>query len=154
MKVLMDQLTHRGCTSSWGAFTDSYRVTMPVIYRYLFRGTAGDVRLTEELTQATFEAAMRAYRQGHFEAIEPAWLQTVARRRLIDHYRRARREREKLALVAARPQPAVDLPGDADADAIRALRAVSAEHRLALVLRYLDDLSVIEVADLLGKSVR
>ena len=88
---------------SWGAFSDSYRSTMPIVYRYLYRGTAGDVQLAEDLTQATFETAMRAFSQGHREALEPAWLHTVARSRLIDHYRRARREKAKLTLIAGRP---------------------------------------------------
>jgi RNA polymerase sigma-70 factor (ECF subfamily) len=37
---------------------------------------------------------------------------------------------------------------------LAALQALRGQHRLALVLRYLDDLSVAEVARLLGKSVR
>jgi RNA polymerase sigma-70 factor, ECF subfamily len=140
---------------SWGAFSDSYRSTMPIVYRYLYRGTAGDVPLTEELTQATFEVAVRAFGQGHHEALEPAWLQTVARNRLIDHYRRARLEKAKLTLIAGRRQLDVMLPGGiAPADAHAALEALGSDHRLALMLRYLDDLSVADVARLLGRSVR
>jgi RNA polymerase sigma-70 factor (ECF subfamily) len=128
---------------------------MPVVYRYLFRGTAGDVLLAEELTQATFEVAVRAFGRGHHEALEPAWLQTVARSRLIDHYRRTRREERKLTVIAGRRQRDVEPPGGiAAADAEGALEALGAEHRLALMLRYLDDLSVAEVARLLDKSVR
>jgi RNA polymerase sigma-70 factor (ECF subfamily) len=140
---------------SWDAFCDSYRSSMPVIYRYLSRGTAGDVQLTEELTQATFEVAVRAYRDGRHEAVEPAWLQTVARSRLIDHYRRTGRERTKLALIAGRRAEAGDLADGVIADEARAaLEALGAQHRLALVLRYVDDLSVADVSRLLGKSVR
>jgi RNA polymerase sigma-70 factor (ECF subfamily) len=152
----MEQHAGSGTTTgSWEAFSDSYRSTMPIVYRYLYRGTAGDVQLAEELTQATFEVAVRAFGQGQLEALEPAWLQTVARSRLIDHYRRAQRERTKLALVAGRRQHDVDLlDGITEAEAHAALQALDAQHRLALVLRYLDDLSVSEVAHLLGKSVR
>jgi RNA polymerase sigma-70 factor (ECF subfamily) len=140
---------------SWGVFSDSYRSTMPVVYRYLFRGTAGDVLLAEELTQATFEIAVRAFGQGHHEALEPAWLQTVARSRLIDHYRRARREEAKLTVIAGRRRCDVELPGGVvAADALAALEALGAEHRLALMLRYLEDLSVADVARLLDRSVR
>jgi RNA polymerase sigma-70 factor (ECF subfamily) len=128
---------------------------MPIVYRYLYRGTAGDVLLAEELTQATFEIAVRAFGQGHREALEPAWLQTVARSRLIDHYRRARREQTKLTLIAGRRHSNVDLSGGIGAtDARAALAALGAEHRLALMLRYLDDLSVADVARLLDRSVR
>jgi RNA polymerase sigma-70 factor (ECF subfamily) len=154
--MVMDPLKHpRATISSWGDFSDSYRYTMPIVYRYLYRGTAGDVQLAEDLTQATFEIAVRAFGQGHREALEPAWLQTVARSRLIDHYRRSQREKTKLALIARRRRHDVGLPGEISAaEARAALEALCAQHRLALVLRYLDDLTVAEVARVLGKSLR
>ena len=128
---------------------------MPVVYRYLYRGTAGDVQLAEELTQATFEIAVRSFVQGDLEALEPAWLHTVARSRLIDHYRHAKREKAKLTLIASRRGYEVDVPGELSAaEAHAALQALSVPYRLALMLRYLDDLSVAEVARLLGRSVR
>ena len=152
----MERLAAQGeATGVWSAFTDSYRSTMPVVYRYLYRGTAGDVQLAEELTQATFEVALRAFVQGQRHALEPAWLHTVARSRLIDHFRRAKRERAKLTLLAGHRGHDVELPGELSAaEARAALQALSAPYRLALMLRYLDDLSVAEVADLLGRSVR
>ena len=152
----MERLAPQGeTTGAWSAFADSYRSTMPVVYRYLYRGTAGDVQLAEELTQATFEVAVRSFVQGRHEAMEPAWLHTVARSRLIDHYRRAKREKAKLTLIASRRGDEVDVSGDLSAAAAHAaLQALSVPYRLALILRYLDDLSVAEVARLLGRSVR
>jgi RNA polymerase sigma-70 factor (ECF subfamily) len=35
---------------------------------------------------------------------------------------------------------------------VQALTGLSAEHRLVLVLKYLDDLSVVQIAATLGKS--
>jgi len=154
--MVMEGLRHQGAeTGAWSTFADCYWSTMPAIYRYLHRATAGDVPLAEELTQATFEVAARAFGEGHLEALEPAWLQTVARSRLIDHHRRAGRERTKLTLLAGRrechPEPAGDF---SSTDALAALQALSAQHRLVLVLRYVDDLRVSDVARLLGRSVR
>jgi RNA polymerase sigma-70 factor (ECF subfamily) len=125
------------------------------VYRYLYRGTAGDAQLAEDLTQATFEIAVRSFVEGHLESLEPPWLHTVARSRLIDHYRRAKLEKAKLTLIASRRGLDVDLPGELSAaEALAALQALSGPYRLALMLRYLDDLSVAEVARLLGRSVR
>jgi RNA polymerase sigma-70 factor (ECF subfamily) len=154
--MVMEQLAPQGRTADgWGAFSDSYRSTMPVVYRYLYRGAAGDVQLAEELTQATFEIAVRAFLQGNREALEPGWLHTVARSRLIDHYRRSKREKATLTLIASRRGHDVELPGEPSAaEAHAALQVLSGRYRLALVLRYLDDLSVGEVARLLGRSVR
>ena len=152
----MERLASQEATeTAWSAFADSYRSTMPVVYRYLYRGTAGDVQLAEELTQTTFEIAVRSFGEGHVQALDPAWLQTVARSRLIDHYRRARRERVKLKLLAGRREHDGDVPDElGSARAHAALEALTAPYRLALMLRYVDGLSVAEVAQLLGKSVR
>jgi RNA polymerase sigma-70 factor (ECF subfamily) len=75
---------------------------------------------------------------------------------LIDHHRRAKREKTKLRLIAGRREHEEDdLPCElSSAEAHAALQALSTPHRLALMLRYLDDLSVADVARLLGKSVR
>ena len=154
--MAMEGLTALGAAAgSWGAFADSYRSTMPAIYRYLYRGTAGDVHLAEELTQATFEIAARGYGQGRLEALEPAWLQSVARSRLIDHYRRTGRERSKLTRIAGRRECHPGPMGDHQApESLAALKVLEPQHRVALVLRYVDDLTVADVAGLLGKSVR
>jgi RNA polymerase sigma-70 factor (ECF subfamily) len=152
----MEPLASQGETDdAWKAFADSYRSTMPAVYRYLYRGTAGDALLAEELTQATFETAVRSFVRGHVEAIEPAWLHTVARSRLIDHYRRAKRERAKLTVLVGRRGRELDQPDELSAGgAHAALEALSPSHRLALLLHYVDDLSVADVARSLGKSVR
>jgi RNA polymerase sigma-70 factor (ECF subfamily) len=142
-------------TSTWSTFAESYRSTMPIIYRYLSRGTAGNVQLAEELTQATSEVAVRCFRRGQPEALDLAWLHTVARHRLIDHYRRAKVEKAKLTILAGRRNNDVAVPSDlTTADAQAALQTLSSQHRLALLLRYVDDPPVAEVAELLDRSTR
>jgi RNA polymerase sigma-70 factor (ECF subfamily) len=140
---------------SWAGFADAYVATMPTIYRYLYRATGGDAQRAEDLTQSTFTAAVRAYCAGNEQAVTTGWLRTVARNLLIDQYRRQAREQVKLTVIAGRRGDGVD-PADhlSPGEAQEALRAIGAEHRLVLVLHYLDDLSVADIADLLGKSVR
>src|SRR5262245_4876790 len=99
-------------TGTWAEFTDSYRVSLPVVYRYLYRATGGDVPLTEDLTQATFLTAVRSFQAGRPEALAPAWLQTVARSRLIDHFRRQAREESKLRVLAGHRAPDSEVPQD------------------------------------------
>jgi RNA polymerase sigma-70 factor, ECF subfamily len=145
--------------AEWAAFVDAYRALMPAVYRYLFRGTGGDVALAEDLTQATFMAAVSAYRRGAPESLSSRWLQVVARSRLIDHYRRLAREESKLALIGGRRNDGGEGADDAaeflSAPAAQAaLGELPASQRAALVLRYLDDLPVGEVAEWLGRSVR
>ena len=83
------------------------------------------------------------------------WLKTVARNKLIDHWRARAREDRKLALAySAEPTTVVDGHKPADAERVaQVLADLNPTYRAALVLRHLDGLSVPEVADLLDRSV-
>jgi RNA polymerase sigma-70 factor, ECF subfamily len=126
------------------------------VYRYFHRATAGDRRLTEDLTQETFMACVRAA-GSNADALTMPWLMGVARHKLVDHHRRQSREERKLSLVwSGQPDSQVaPIAFDmTDAEALSALGRLSSQHRLVLVLRYLDDMSVGEVAAAISKSVR
>lgn len=137
------------------SFAQLYDEAMPQVYRYLLRGAAGSQALAEDLTQETFTAAIHEIDRGHGEVVSVAWLITVARHRLVDHYRRAEREERKLQLVASSTEADVEpafehLDGGLAADVLGTLPPAQ---RAAVVLRYLDDLTVADVAESLGKSV-
>ena len=125
------------------------------VYRYFHRATAGDRRLTEDLTQDTFMACVHAAGNGVADALTMPWLMGVARHKLVDHYRRKGREDRRLALAwSARTEEVAvsqfDLTGD---DVLSALSQLTDLHRLVLVRRYVDELSVGEVAREIGRSV-
>jgi RNA polymerase sigma-70 factor (ECF subfamily) len=130
-----------------------YDEALPVVYGYLVR-RCGSVELAEDLTSSTFVAAATAVRRGTVPELSHAWLVGVARHKLVDHWRReavAARSLTRLDGTAESDDPAV---GVVDADAARALlHTLAADHRTVLTLRYLDDLSVPETADVLGRSV-
>ena len=85
-----------------------------------------------------------------------AWLVAVARHKLVDHWRREAREERNLRLASDPGDDAVDDGLDAHFDRQRThevLGQLGAHHRAALTLRYLDGLSVPDVADHLGRTV-
>ncbi|HET8978928.1 MAG TPA: RNA polymerase sigma factor [Solirubrobacteraceae bacterium] len=127
---------------------------MPQVYGYLLP-RCGSVTIAEDLTAETFMAAAAAVSHGQVGEVTVAWLVGVARHKLVDHWRRVARERRGLARVERVQEEAVD-PWEAvlDAEAAHAaLLHLSGPQRIALTLRYLDGLSVPEVADHLGRSV-
>ncbi len=131
-----------------------YRVALPQVYGYLLP-RCGSVVVAEDLTAETFTAAVVAIRQQRVQELTVGWLVGVARHKLVDHWRRVAREQRGLAAVE-RDQEDADDPWDEFLDtqaAHDALSQLSAPQRLALTLRYLDGLSVPEVADHLGRSV-
>lgn len=121
------------------------------VYGYL-RHRCGDASLAEDLTAETFMAATRAVREGAPIELTTAWLMAVARNKLVDHWRRQAREESALsALNTAAEVVSWDERLDLS-HAGEVLRRLGAHHRIVLTLRYVDDLSVREVAALVGRT--
>ena len=132
-----------------------YRALNPLLLRY-FKANAS--RVAEDLAQEVWLGA--APRLRSFEGDEQqfrTWLFTVARRRLVDHWRTTGRRVHEVSDELAPAAVAVD-GRDPSArvvadDAIAELTAgLTSEQREVLVLRIVADLSVEEVADIIGKS--
>ena len=133
---------------------DLYPVALPRVYGYLLP-RCGSTALAEDLTAETFLAAVAASRQGHLSEVNVGWLVTVARNKLVDHWRRLEREQRSLAAPEIAPPEAED-PWDEwfDAEAAHAaLARLPVPQRAALTLRYLDGLPVAAVAEHLGRSL-
>ena len=131
-----------------------YDAALPDVYGYLVRRCDGPT-VAEDLTAETFLAAVAAVQKGTVPRLTTAWLIGVARHKLVDHWRRLARDERNLRAVADEPSPDED-PWDAHLDAAVAhevLSRLGAHHRSVLTLRYLDGLSVPEVAEHLGRTV-
>ncbi len=131
-----------------------YERALPAVYGYFTR-RCGDRAIAEDLTSETFLAAMDSARKQNPPDITVPWLIGVARHKLADHFRRRRdRLAVPVAVVPEPPNPADSW--DAELDRIVAestLRRLSEPHRAVLMLRYMDDRSVNECAELIGRTV-
>jgi len=139
-----------------GHLLELYDDALPEVYGYLLH-RCGDVPTAQDLTSETFVAAARTIQSGRGGPVSIAWLIGVARHKLIDHWRRRAREERMLAAI----DNPIDSPDqgtddwDAHLDGMRSmdtLRSLGDHHRLALTLRYVDDLPVARVAELLGRT--
>ena len=130
-----------------------YPDALPQVYGYLLP-RCGSVPVAEDLAAETFMAAVAAARRQPPPRVSVAWLIGIARHKLVDHWRRGERERRRLAAVAPDPpdDPWEDLLDTSAAHS--ALARLPGPQRAALVLRYLDGLSVTEVANHLNRTVR
>lgn len=131
-----------------------YRAALPQVFGYLLP-RCGSVALAEDLTGETFVAAVATVRRGQVREVMVGWLVGIARHKLVDHWRRVAREQRGLAAIK-REHGDIDDPWDEVLDlhaAHAALWRLPVPQRLALMLRYLDGLSVPEVAEHVGRSV-
>ncbi|GAA5027836.1 SigE family RNA polymerase sigma factor [Actinopolymorpha pittospori] len=118
----------------------------------------GDHHAAEDLVQTALARTYLAWSRIHNQTA----LDTYVRRTMVNEHtswwRRAWRRGE--ALTAELPDhPATDPRADPDGlaerdgDLWRLLRALPAHHRAAVVLRYFEDLSEAETAEILGCSI-
>jgi RNA polymerase sigma-70 factor (ECF subfamily) len=134
------------------AFALLYDRHIQPIYRYVY-SRVGSRAEAEDVTSQTFVSALEAlprYRhRGHFDA----WLFSIARSKVMDHFRHqsaARRQVEPIVLEA-------DSPGDQvpaeDVQALRSvLRSLPEEERELLRLRYGAGLTFGKMASVLGRK--
>jgi RNA polymerase sigma-70 factor (ECF subfamily) len=131
-----------------------YDDALPRVYAYLSARFEGK-ELAEDLTAETFLAAVDAFRRPEPPPMTVPWIIGVTRHKLVDHWRRQARDEHRLHLLT-QPVSEPAEPWDVLLDAVavrRTLERLGAHHRAALTLRYLDDLSVPEVAGLLDRTV-
>jgi RNA polymerase sigma-70 factor, ECF subfamily len=137
-------------------FLAFYDQALTQVYGYL-SARCPTRSVAEDLTAETFLAAVDAVRRDQRPPLSLPWIIGVARHKLIDHWRRLARETSGLRALSDQYPDSVDSdPMDARLDAVRArdtLATLSPHHQMVLTLRYLDDLSVQEVANLLGRTL-
>ena len=135
------------------ALRDLFDTALPRVYGYLI-SRCGRVPVAEDLTARDVPRGRRRGPARRFAPVSVPWLIGVARHKLVDHWRRQAREERSLRAVADTEE--ADDPWDVELDALQArttLEQLAPHHRAALTLRYLDDLPVPQVAELLDRSV-
>jgi RNA polymerase sigma-70 factor (ECF subfamily) len=143
---------------SLDACAQFYDQAFDEVYRYLSRAVLGNRVLAEDLTQETFTAIVASVRAGHASLQSMPWAIGIARHKLIDHYRRCESEQRRMALVwsgrgGSADQQLDDFDTTDPGRVAELLRELSPTHRLVLALRYVDDLTVEEIATAMGRSV-
>ena len=134
--------------AEFGEFLDSRAVVMRRT-AYLLCG--GDWHRAEDLVATTLMKIYVAWPRLRENGSVDAYSRKVMVRSAIDESRRAFRRRERV--VDELPEVAGPANGVDDAlDVRRALARLPAGQRAVVVLRYWEDLSVTETAQVLGKS--
>lgn len=161
-KRVVETMTADDATTSFvdvTSFSAFYEQTVPRIYGYFLRRCGGVVVVAEDLTQETYLAAVRELKRRRSVDAPVPWLYGIARHKLLDHYRRQGRAPTRIVPwhdeldddpVLSTVDPTTE---EIDRRVVAALARLPDLQRTAVVLRYLDGLSVPATAAAVGKSV-
>lgn len=144
-----------GDAEAFGLLYDRY---LDLVYRYVYY-RVGSKALAEDLVSETFLRALR--RIGSFEwqgRDFAAWLITIARNIVADHYKSGRFRLEITTADMLDADRATDGPenevleGITNVTLLEAVKKLNGEQQECVVLRFLQGLSVLETAQAMGKT--
>lgn len=128
----------------------------PVVHGFVWARVAGDRQVAEDLLQETILAAMRSADTFRAESSVSTWMCGIARHLVARHWETERRDdlaRSRLRAVADEQDVADEIEQVAQREEVaRALGRLPALQRQVLALKYLDGLSVQEIASQVGRS--
>ncbi|MGW0227815.1 sigma-70 family RNA polymerase sigma factor [Actinopolymorpha singaporensis] len=153
--VALVELAQHGDAEAFGQLYDHY---VPSVYRYVYY-RVGTHPLAEDLTSETFLRALRSLGSFRWQGRDfGAWLVTIARNLVTDHFKSGRFRLEVATgeildsdSVAAGPEDDV-LTRLTNEGLVEALRQLGPDQQECLVMRFLNGMSVAETAQSLGKS--
>ena len=153
--VALVRQSQAGDAEAFGQLYDRY---VDGIYRFCYHRVSS-VSLAEDLTSETFFRALRAIGTFQWQGRDfGAWLTTIARNLVTNHYRssRARLETVSAELPERRdsgPGPEEEALTRLTNEALgRALGELVADQRDCLIMRFLQGLTTAQTAEVLGRS--
>lgn len=151
------ELIRRAQQGEKSAIGELYRLHVDVIYRYIWARVRDD-SLTEDLTAQVFLKALEGL-PTYKPTGKPflAWLYRIAYARVVDHWRKQERRVEvplEDTLPAREPRPGELLEAEADwGTAIDLVAQLTDDQQDVVILRFIGEMSMAEVAETLGKTV-
>jgi RNA polymerase sigma-70 factor (ECF subfamily) len=127
----------------------------PVVYGFLYARVGGAQHIAEDLLQETLLEAVKGARTFRGEAAATTWVCAIARRRLARFYESERRRetaQRSLRLLGGEAVDPADTLVDRQEEVVRALGRLPVLQRQVLVLKYMEDLSVEDIARELNRG--
>ena len=133
-------------------FDAFYRRNLAIVYGYTLRLCGGSVERAQDLTQEAWTAFVNQIRVGRADQLDVRWLIAVARNRYIDQWRRTRKLESKLGLVWNATREYDSEESVTREQVLTQLRELDDDHRLVLIMRYVDELPVDEIATAISRT--
>ncbi len=132
---------------------ENYNELIDQIFRFIYFKTSNK-EIAEDLASECFLSTVRYLKENEVQNLR-AFLFKTARNKVIDYYRQKNRViySDEMVLANERSSGKDDILDRQDAKMIvEKLRLLKDDDREILTLRYIEDLSTKEIADIIGKS--
>ena len=148
-------LARQGDVDAFGALYDHYNAA---VYRFVYYRVS-TVALAEDLVSETFFRALRSMASFSWQGKDfGAWLMTIARNLVADHYKSGRNRFETATADFTAHEGVTDSPEDEVLTGLtndllrRALSTLPPPQQECLVLRFISGCSIADTAAALGRS--
>ena len=150
-----ESLVRRAQKHDHEAFAQLYEEYFDRIYRYITL-KIGDAVEAEDLTQQVFLNSLRSISSFKWRGRPfSAWLYRIAHNQVVDHLRKKKRTdvplEENLVSGGDNPQLAAERKLDIE-QVLSATRQLTDAQREVISLRFTSELSIAQVAEVMGKS--
>ena len=124
----------------------------PAVFGFVLARVGGDRVIADDIVQDTLVEGLKSAATFRGDAALSTWMCSIARRRIARHFAAERRLSGGWpASEEPTTESAEEIVGDRD-EVVRALGRLPALYRQVLVLKYLDDLPVIAIAEELDRT--
>jgi len=152
-----DRLVNQARRGDNRAFSELYRRHIDMIYRYAY-ARVRDATVAEDLTAQVFLKAFEGLPNYEPRGVPfSAWLYRIAHARTVDYWRQQQRRQEVgllESLPATDPQPEDIVVARSEwKAAVDLLAQLTDDQRDVIILRFIEDMSLAEVAETLEKTV-
>ncbi|MFC1663673.1 RNA polymerase sigma factor [Patescibacteria group bacterium] len=137
-------------------FSKIYDKHIDKIYRFIFLKVSSQ-EIAQDLTSEVFLRGWKSFKQKRDIENPTAFLYQIARNLVVDHYR----EKGKTRVFSIEYQEITDPRANLEEKAAltsdlntvqQALTNIKEDYQTVIIWRYLDDLSILEIAEILDKS--
>jgi RNA polymerase sigma-70 factor (ECF subfamily) len=142
------------------AVTELYNAYADRIYSLVFNQVGRNHEVAQDIVQETFVAALKSAAKFRGQSKVYTWLCSIANKKVSDFYRRQKRqtkyERQK-ALELEQPGVSVLAPDLGESEdkheaARQALFSLPVHYRQVLMLKYIEEMPVLEISQIMGRS--
>lgn len=156
----MMEILFRSQKSKEEPFTEIYNQWFDYVYSFVFARTAKNVKITEEIVQETFTAAWMSQDRFSHKSSYSTWICGIAKNKLYEYYRKKTSSQKHEVmdneimeeLSSSFDLEKIVLSGEESQSVITALNNINPLYRYSLILKYMDDYSIKQIAQILSRT--